>query len=481
MADDDPFADDKTVLRPGGRRPGARGGSAVPAAPMAPDGGDRTQLRPPSAGHRSSAETPSAPPAPRRPALDRENERAAAPAAVRGSKLNPLVDAATTLLVLVGQLRNTARHPDVVALRGHVVQELRSFDSKVREAGIASETALSARYAMCTVLDETVLSTPWGSESPWARQTLLSAFHKETWGGEKVFQILDHMLAAPARNLDFLEFMYICLALGFEGKYRVLEHGRRQLEQVQDNLFRAIRSQRPDFERDLSPHWQGVVDRRNALVRYVPLWVVGALAGALLVALYVGFTFMLADASAPAFSRLQGIGREPPPVIAAAEVPQPVVAPEPPPPKPRTLNLREFLAPEIEEGLVDVTEADGRTTVVIRGDGLFASGSVDVKPAILPLLERIAGALNEVPGRVLVAGHTDSVPIRTVRFPSNWHLSQARADSVSQVLAAGLADASRLTAEGRSDTEPRAVNDTAENRARNRRVEIILITQGTES
>ena len=180
MADDDPFADDKTVLRPGGRRPGARGGSAVPAAPMAPDGGDRTQLRPPSAGHRSSAETPSAPPAPRRPALDRENERAAAPAAVRGSKLNPLVDAATTLLVLVGQLRNTARHPDVVALRGHVVQELRSFDSKVREAGIASETALSARYAMCTVLDETVLSTPWGSESPWARQTLLSAFHKLT-------------------------------------------------------------------------------------------------------------------------------------------------------------------------------------------------------------------------------------------------------------------------------------------------------------
>ena len=396
-------------------------------------------------------------------------------AEVRGSGLNPLVNAATTLLVLIAQLRGSARNPDVAALRGQVVQELKNFDAAVREAGLSSEAALSARYTLCTVLDETVLSTPWGSESPWARQTLLSAFHKETWGGEKVFQILDHMLGAPARNIDYLELMYICLALGFEGKYRVLENGRRQLEQIQDNLYRAIRTQRPDFERELSPHWQGVVDGRSALVRYVPLWVVAALAAALLTALYVGFSFMLSDASDPVFARLQKIGREPPPIVKTV-VPAAV---QPAPPKPRTLSLREFLAPEVEQGLVSVTETDGRTTVVIRGDGLFGSGSAEVKHDILPLLARIAEALNEVPGKVLVTGHSDNVPIRTVRFPNNWRLSQARADSVAKVLGETLADPSRLSAEGRADTEPVAPNDTPENRARNRRVEIILITQGT--
>ena len=473
MSDDDPFADDKTVLRPSARKP-SPGRPAPPA-----DESDKTVMRPrpggrtPRGGSAESA-APSRESAPPPRAAPRRAPPVAA-GEVRGSGLNPLVNAATTLLVLVAQLRGTARNPDVAALRGQVVQELKNFDSSAREAGLSNESVLSARYALCTVLDETVLSTPWGSESPWARQTLLSAFHKETWGGEKVFQVLEHMLGAPARNIDFLELMYICLALGFEGKYRVLEQGRRQLEQIEDNLFRAIRSQRPDFERELSPHWQGVVDRRSALVRYVPLWVVGAVAAALLTALYVFFSFMLSDASEPAFARLQQIGREPPPVVAQA-----VIAEQPPPPpKPRTVSLREFLAPEVQQGLVDVTESDGRTSVVIRGDGLFGSGSVDVKTDILPLLVRIAEALNEVPGKVLVTGHTDSVPIRTVRFPSNWHLSQARAEAVAKVLGENLTDPTRLTAEGRAETEPRAPNDTPENRARNRRVEVILVTQGT--
>ena len=484
MADDDPFADDKTVLRPGGRKPG--GGRGQAPAPPADD--DKTVMRPRPGGGRGGQQRPAPPPrepeprqaAPQRQAQPRPAPRratAAEPAEIRGSGLNPLVNAATTLLVLVAQLRGTARNPDIAALRSRVVHELKQFDAEAREAGLSNETVLSARYTLCTVLDETVLSTPWGSESPWARQTLLSAFHKETWGGEKVFQILEHMLSAPARNIDYLELMYICLALGFEGKYRVLEHGRRQLEQVHENLFRAIRSQRPEFERELSPHWQGVVDKRSALVRYVPLWVVAALAAALLASLYVGFLFMLSDASDPVFSRLQKIGRGDPP-LAQIAIAQPAEPPPPPPPKERTVSLREFLAPEVQQGLVDVTESDGRTTVVIRGDGLFGSGSVEVKSDILPLMARIAEALQEVPGRVLITGHTDSVPIRTVRFPSNWHLSQARAEAVAKVIAGDGVDPSRLTAEGRADTEPMAPNDTSEGRARNRRVEVILIGQG---
>jgi type VI secretion system protein ImpK len=93
------------------------------------------------------------------------------------------------------------------------------------------------------------------------------------------------------------------------------------------------------------------------------------------------------------------------------------------------------------------------------------------------LLARIAQALNEVPGQVTITGHTDSEPIRTPRFPSNWHLSQDRADAVkSEVTKTVKAD--RLRSEGRADSEAVADNGNAQGRAKNRRVEITLFVPG---
>jgi type VI secretion system protein ImpK len=92
---------------------------------------------------------------------------------------------------------------------------------------------------------------------------------------------------------------------------------------------------------------------------------------------------------------------------------------------------------------------------------------------VRPLLGRIAEALNSVPGAVLVAGHTDSQPIHSLRYPSNWHLSQERADAVKALLGSTV-DAKRLRAEGRADSQPVDSNATPTGRARNRRVEITL-------
>jgi type VI secretion system protein ImpK len=227
-----------------------------------------------------------------------------------GSGLNPVIDAAMSLLVLASQLRNTTTHPDVAGLRQHVVQQIKAFEQTARAKGATPETTLAARYTLCTFLDETVLSTPWGSESVWSSQSLLSLFHNETWGGEKFFLILDRMIQEPAANIDMLELMYVCLALGFEGKFGVLEHGHSKLAEVQDNVFRTIRMQRGDFERELSPHWRGVQDRRSALVRYVPLWVVGALAGVMLLATYAGFRFVLENTSSPIYEAVDRLGRD---------------------------------------------------------------------------------------------------------------------------------------------------------------------------
>jgi type VI secretion system protein ImpK len=114
--------------------------------------------------------------------------------------------------------------------------------------------------------------------------------------------------------------------------------------------------------------------------------------------------------------------------------------------------------------------------VRIVGDNLFKSGSASIDPTFHVLLSRIADCVNDVPGHLLVTGHTDDRPIRSLKFKSNWELSMERAKEVTRILAARITPPGRLKSEGRADLEPVADNDTDANRARNRRVEITLLT-----
>jgi len=136
-------------------------------------------------------------------------------------------------------------------------------------------------------------------------------------------------------------------------------------------------------------------------------------------------------------------------------------------------RLAGFLAEEIRRGLVAVDDRADRSIVTILGDGLFKPGEVIPGSEILWLLNRIGDALATVPGLVEVVGYTDNKPIRTLRFPSNWELSRARADSVAKLLNARV-QAGRISAEGRGEADPIASNDTPEGRAKNRRVEITV-------
>jgi type VI secretion system protein ImpK len=111
--------------------------------------------------------------------------------------------------------------------------------------------------------------------------------------------------------------------------------------------------------------------------------------------------------------------------------------------------------------------------VTILGDGLFKPGEATIGTDDQWLLGRIADALKRVPGQVDVIGHSDNIPIRTLRFPSNWELSKSRAESVARLLAASVGPA-RGRYDGRGDSEPLTPNDTPQGRAKNRRVEITL-------
>lgn len=376
--------------------------------------------------------------------------------------LNTLVMLANRLLLVVPQLRTTRSIGDPTALRNSLAQGIRDFASQAAAAGIANERIMAARYVLCTMLDEAASDTPWGGSGLWASHSLLAMFHNETWGGEKVFQLMARLAEKPDANLDLLELIYCALVLGFEGRYRVLDNGRAQLEAVRDKLAQIIKQQRGDYPAALAQHWPGEQVKRRVGLSWLPLAATAALATLILVIIHVSLSFSLGGRSDPVFGQIQSL-RLPAPVAAVAQ----------PAPKPR---LAQFLQPDIKAGLVAVRDEVDRSVVTIRGDGLFASGSATLVPEREALMTRIAEALARVSGSVLVTGHTDNQPInRSARFPSNWHLSEERARTVGQLLVDHQVARERVRTEGRADGEPVVPNDSASNRALNRRVEITLL------
>ena len=385
--------------------------------------------------------------------------------------LNPLESAAGPLLALLTRLRNTIAHPAPASLRAQLLAYLRQFEERAEGAGMARNEVLLARYALCTALDEAVLSTPWGSAGDWGKQSLLITVHNEAWGGEKVFQLLDHCLQSPRERLYLLELLYLCICLGFEGRYRVMIDGRSQLDALRERTSAAIRSARGEYERELSPHWRGLAVVRDRLSQFMPPWVGIAIGLALLLVLLFGLRLKLASDAEPVFRNIHALGEIPVQTIDRPVV-QPKVVERP--------RLAGFLADDIKAGKVAVEDKVDRSVVTIRGDELFASASSSIVDDYQPLMLRIADAIRKVKGQVRITGHSDNRPIATLRFPSNWALSQARAEQVLQILAAKTGQPERFSAEGRSDTEPLASNATAEGRAKNRRVEITVLAEGVE-
>jgi len=195
-------------------------------------------------------------------------------------------------------------------------------------------------------------------------------------------------------------------------------------------------------------------------------WMLAVLSAAVFSMVYVSLSFRLARSMDEVEERLQALALPPP----GTPAPAPGTSARPPP----SPDLRVLLREEIQAGRLSVTTEPDRSVVLLHGDGLFAPGSASIEPALTPLLKRIAGALNQRPGMVTVSGHTDDVPMRTSRFPSNFHLSGARARAVGAAIVGAGVPADRVRAEGRADSEPLAPNDTPAGRARNRRIEITL-------
>jgi len=491
---DDPFGRrDRTVIRP---NPGGRLAQPAPAAP------------PPAASPQSPPPTPAYAPPPsssnvsspwddwtnaagRAPPTNPYMQQSGAQAPMTPAPVsphvsvdlvdvgaNPLMRAAASLLLLLGRLRASLSRAGAGQLMDQVAQAIQQFETDARAAGAPADQVQTAKYALAATADDIVQNLPSDGRQVWTQYSMLVRFFSERTGGVKFFQELERAKQNPAVNLGLLELMHACLSLGFEGVYRAAG-GAGALQGIKRDLYETIRRSQPKTIEDLSPHWRG---ERVALAgsRFeVPIWAAAALAGVILLGTYLFLRNLLvtdAEALALKMSGVHPAGE----IALVREAATPSAPPPPPPPDPKPTTstqlerIRAALSDEIIAGKVGADQSATTIFVRVSSGVLFAAGGATTTPAVAPILKKIAQTLNKEPGQIRVDGYTDSDPIHTLAFPSNFELSTARAKAVAALLKPDITDPTRLLATGHGADDPVAPNDVEANKAKNRRVEISI-------
>lgn len=226
---------------------------------------------------------------------------------LRGGYTNPMVDAAMPLFGLVMRLRTLDQLPNITTVQAQVRNQITTILEEMRQYTYEPAQLLAYSYALCLYLDEAVMQRPWGKNSSWSHEPLLSIFHHETWGGEKFFTVLSRMLQEPQRYKDVLEFMYLCLCLGLKGKYGIAPKGDEALQALIGKLYRVIRELRGPLPEHLCEPLAQVAPSNYRMNRQWPWWSPLAIGAVLMAAVYGLYSYRLHRVTAEVLHSLNGV------------------------------------------------------------------------------------------------------------------------------------------------------------------------------
>lgn len=224
--------------------------------------------------------------------------------------LNPLVDAAAYLFSIIGKLKQLKSFRHLHKLQKELILEINSFQEAAKTQGYSTEYILVSRYALCATLDNIIANTAWGTQGQWETHSLLLTYNQENTTQDRFFIILERILKDPGVYLDLLEFMYICLSLGFRGSYRSTEFSSSQLDQISQSLYKHIRTQQKDFNKALAPfpirhvHAQAPSSKKNSSLLLTALTTMS-----LILAVFIGLSCMLDKISNQAYEELIHLGK----------------------------------------------------------------------------------------------------------------------------------------------------------------------------
>ncbi|MGR3468209.1 MAG: type IVB secretion system protein IcmH/DotU [Shimia sp.] len=391
-----------------------------------------------------------------------------------GDASNPIIAAASDLLILLGRLRTGMVEMQAVPLRDHVLRAMAEFVQKCAAAGVAPEDIEVARYALAATADDIVQTVPGNDPQYWQQFSMAAELLGDRSAGIGFFAHLEHVMAFPQQRRHVLELMLTCMALGFEGRFRTEPNGAVTLSRMRTECYQRFRSVTERPPEDLSHQWTPVVLGGRRRHGAIPLWVMGSVAAGMVVALFASLSYLLSTEARAASDGMITLHAGLPPVAIEGGGDAGFVAYEAAGTG-QLLRLRERLGAEIEAGSVSIQE-DGDYISLRLGDALrFRSGSADLQSDVGALMRDIAAALDLEPGGIVIEGHSDNIPMSgTGRFKTNEALSEARARTIADLIAASLRDPARLSVRGVGPAKPLDTANTPEARARNRRVEILV-------
>ncbi|MCX8966823.1 type VI secretion system protein TssL [Erwinia psidii] len=372
---------------------------------------------------------------------------------------NPLLEAVQPLLRALSDMPDTmlsSEHAE--ALKKILKNEIDLFSVVCDEIEISWKKMAIVRYCICTALDEAALTTSWGSQWGWSQSNILNHFEGDNDGGNKFFLLIGRLSMNPHEYADVLEVLLRILGLGFEGRYSILEDGDRQLTKIRQRLLTIIQSTRDSMPAALSPHGLVVRGKVKKERLIIPVRITFLLTSVLVASTYIWCKYWLSKHEVDLQQRIHTMQR-------INFIKHPVVS---------RLKLAVLLKEEIRKQLVSVDENQTQSKVVFRGDSIFISGSEKIIPEMEPVLKRIAKEVHRVNGKVLIVGHTDSIPVKTKAFPDNKILSEKRAAWAARYFVAEGIEPARITSQGVGDTQPVSSNKDNQGRAQNRRVEFFV-------
>ncbi|MFC6051684.1 cell envelope biogenesis protein OmpA [Acinetobacter sp. Ac_877] len=368
--------------------------------------------------------------------------------------INPLISAAFPIFNKLVETKEVEYKGATIDILENFKKCIEEFETQAELNRVTYESIQAARYCLCTMLDEFATKFGWADQE-WNARSLLVTFHNETWGGEQFYQLLDSLKKDALKNLHLIELMYCCLVLGYMGKYKILNNGKVTVESIKKELEKIIKEHGEEKNPKILNESLINTSFNSEKRKIIPYWVLFLSGFIIMLMIYITMKFILSKYSYELEERMNAMHF--------------------------VLDKRKdhkYLTPllkyEIERNLLKVDEIVGKSTITILGDELFSSGSDQVNDRYYPVMASIGQALNEVKGRVDVFGYTDDRAINSGKYPSNWHLSQGRSDAVKRILMNYIQDTSRIRAEGRGADALLNETNTEENRAKNRRVEIVV-------
>lgn len=225
------------------------------------------------------------------------------------SGLNPLTDAAAYLFSIIGKLKQLKSYRHLNKLQKDLIHEVNQFQETAKARGYSSEYVLVSRYAICATIDDVLANTFWGSQNQWDNYNLLTVFNQESLNQDRFFTILERIIKDPNQYIDLMELMYICLSLGFKGKYRSTEFGNTQLEQITHALYKRIRAHHGILNKALAPFPIKTSSAFRHSSSPASLWSIALITTLTIFIFFITLGYLLDTVSNQAYKELVSIGK----------------------------------------------------------------------------------------------------------------------------------------------------------------------------